>query len=445
IYDFPGGYARKYDDIDNSDGTVGAASDDKEKTAINMIQALDGRYRTATGMANFCGMTAGYKFKLKNHPNSDYNAEYIITEITHQAEQSPDYTSEDTIPEPYRNNFTCITYGKGAPPYRPLRRTPKPLVTGSQTAYVVGPAGEEIYTDKFGRVKVQFHWDREGKNDSDSSCWLRVAQSWAGNKWGTMFIPRIGMEVIVDFLEGNPDQPIITGCVYNPEMMPPYTLPDEKTKATIKSNSSKGGGGFNEFRFEDKKGSEQIFIHAEKNEDIRVKNDCMETIVHDRHLVVKNDQLEKVTYDKHLILGGDRNEKIGGSQSLNVGGSIQEKAGMKYAMDAGTEVHIKAGINAVIEAGMSLTIKASGGFINIGPTGVTISGTMVLINSGGAAGTGSGSNPEAPKEAKEADTADPGDRPMPPKLSPPLKPETYSQQAQAIQNSAEDGTAFTEI
>src|SRR5262249_15127350 len=152
--------------------------------------------------------------------------------------------SNEVIADPYHARFTCIPYGEGQAPYRPPRLTPKPIVHGSQTAIVVGPSGEEIFTDKYGRVKVQFHWDREGKYNSTSSCWVRVAQTWAGKKWGAMFIPRIGMEVIADFLEGDPDQPIIVGCVYNAETMPPYTLPDEKTKSTIKTDSSKGGGGF---------------------------------------------------------------------------------------------------------------------------------------------------------------------------------------------------------
>ena len=239
--------------------------------------------------------------------------------------------SDEEANDPYTNDFTCILYGAGRPSFRPLRKTPKPIVRGSQTAYVVGPSGEEIFTDKYGRVKVQFHWDRDGKADAGSSCWVRVAQPWAGNKWGSVFIPRIGMEVVVSFLEGDPDQPIITGCVYNAGAMPPYTLPDEKTKSTLKSNSSKGGGGFNEFRIEDKKGSEQIFIHAEKNEDIRVKNDCMELIQHDRHLIIENDQFEKVKKDKHLQVTGDHNEKIGGTMSLTVGSDLQEKVSMNYA------------------------------------------------------------------------------------------------------------------
>lgn len=449
FYDYPGGYSRKYDGIDSGGGEqpseLNNVFPDRENTVKKVMESLDAQYEVVVGSSNFCGMTAGHKFELIKHPSSGLNGQYVVTSMTLQAEQSPDYISDEVIADPYGNNFTGIKHGGSAPPYRPLRKTQKPLVRGSQTAIVVGPAGEEIFTDKYGRVKVQFHWDREGKNDSNSSCWLRVAQSWAGNKWGTMFIPRIGMEVMVDFLEGDPDQPIITGCVYNPAAMPPYTLPDEKTKMTIKSNSSKGGGGFNEFRFEDKKGDEQIFIHAEKNEDIRVKNDAKEFIGNDRHMIVKKDQFEKVEKDKHLIVKYDQNEKIGGSFSKDVGVNIDEKAGSKYAVEAGTEIHLKAGMSMTLEAGAALTLKVGGNFININPGGVFIQGTMVMINSGGAAGSGSGSSPEAPKEAKEADTANPGDKIAPPTPPPPAKPKSYSQQAQALQNAAKAGTPFTSI
>src|SRR4029079_1505199 len=223
-----------------------------------------------------------------------------------------------------------------------------------------------------------------------------------------MFIPRIGMEVLVHFLEGDPDQPIVTGCVYNPQTMPPYTLPDEKTKSTIKSNSSKGGGGFNEFRIEDKKGSEQIFIHAEKNEDIRVKNDCMEWVGRDRHLIAKRDQIEKVERNKELLVRGDQTEKVDGNVHLKVGSSKEQKIGTKFAVDSGTEIHLKAGMTTVIEPGASLTLKVGGNFVNINPGGIFIKGTMVMLNSGGAAGSGSGASPGTPKDPVEADKADAG-------------------------------------
>jgi len=310
---------------------------------------------------------------------------------------------------------------------------------------VVGPPGEEIYVDKYGRVKVQFHWDRKGKYNEKSSCWIRVSQNWAGKRWGAMFIPRIGQEVIVDFIEGDPDRPIITGRVYNGASMPPYELPDQKTKSTVKTYSSKGGGGFNELRFEDKKGDEQIFIHAEKDQDIRIKKDLMEWVGQDSHLIVKRDKLEKVEGDKHLGVKGDKNEKVDGTVSLKAGMDLQEKVGMKYACDAGMEIHLKAGMNVVIEAGMSITLKAGGGFIVVGPTGVIISGTPVLINSGGAAGAGTGSSPHPPKDPIEADQAVPGQKEdMPPPKAPP-KPTVYSPAALVMKNAARDGMPFCDI
>ncbi|MEZ5429067.1 MAG: type VI secretion system tip protein TssI/VgrG [Pyrinomonadaceae bacterium] len=446
VYDFPAGYARKWDDIDRSGGVradVKNVFQDKQKIVEIAMQSLDARVNTIEASSDCGSITSGYKFKFTNHVDA---GEYVITSVTHEAEQNPSYVTDDEIEQPYQNNFSCIAYGKGSPPFRPLRKTPKPLVQGSQTAIVVGPSGEEIFTDKFGRVKVQFHWDRDGQVNADSSCWIRVAQSWAGNKWGMMFIPRIGMEVLVHFLEGDPDQPIITGCVYNPETMPPYTLPDEKTKMTIKSDSSKGGQGFNEMRFEDKKGEEQIFFHAQKNMDVRVENDSLELIEKDRHLIINNDQYEKVKKDKHLNVGGDKNEKVTGSLSLKVDSDIDEKAGNKYAVDAGTEIHLKSGMTLTVETGTNLTLKVGGNFININAGGIFIKGAMVMINSGGAAGSGSGSSPDLPKDPKEADKAQPGQRVRPaPPAAPPPKPSFTSPAAKVMLNAAQTGTPFCEI
>jgi type VI secretion system secreted protein VgrG len=407
------------------------------------MEALDGQVATATGTSDCCSITSGYRFTLSNHPNASLNKQYTIVTATHEAEQNPSYTSNESANDPYTNSFTCILHGSGSPGFRPAAKTPKPSVHGSQTAVVVGPSGEEIYTDKYGRVKVQFYWDREGKVNEVSSCWVRVAQSWAGNKWGAMFIPRIGMEVVVHFLEGDPDQPIVTGCVYNPQTMPPYTLPDEKTKSTIKTDSSKGGGGFNELRFEDKKGSEQIFIHAEKNQDIRVKNDCMELIQHDRHLIVENDQYEKVKKDKHLQVTGDHNEKITGTMSLDVGSDQQNKVGQNYAVESGMGVHIKAGMTTVIEAGTALTLKVGGSSININTGGIQIIGSpMLMLNSGGAATPGAGCSPEAPKDAKEADKADPGQRVQLPPANAPLAPVRIGPLAALLKSAAQSGQPF---
>lgn len=438
-YNFPGGYARKYDDVQN-------VFSETEKKARIFMESLDVQLQVADGISNFCGMLAGYKFELSDYPNAALNSQYVVTSLNHYAKQSPDYISDRNVAGYYTNKFTCIYHGSGEPTFRPPLKTPKPKILGSQTATVVGPAGEEIYTDKYGRVKVQFHWDREGEYNEKSSCWLRISQSWAGNKWGTVFIPRIGMEVVVNFFDGDPDQPLITGCVYNPEAMPPYTLPDEKTKATIKTMSSTGGAGFNEIRFEDKKDSEQIFIHAQKNKDIRVKNDCMETIINDRHLIVENSQFEEVKVDKHLKVTGNHNEKVDGTISVNSGMSIEEKAATKFAVDAGTEIHLKSGTNVTIETGTSLTLKVGGNFININGAGVFIKGTVIMLNSGGAAGSGSGSNPTAPTAPNEADKADPGaylDLGMP--RIPPPEPREFSQAAQVLIRAASNAVTFCEI
>ncbi|MBK7708618.1 MAG: type VI secretion system tip protein VgrG [Acidobacteria bacterium] len=314
MYDFPAGYARKYDGIGPSGneqaGELNKVFPDRERTLKNMMEMLDAGVYLAEGNSDCCAVTSGYRFTLSNHPNNEVNGQYIYTAVTHSAQQSPSYVSNEAVTDPYTNEFKCISYGSGAPPFRPKRSTPKPVIYGSQTAIVVGPSGEEIFTDKYGRVKVQFYWDRDGQVNESSSCWVRVAQIWAGNKWGTMFIPRIGMEVVVNFLEGDPDRPIIVGCVYNPLTMPPYTLPDEKTKSTIKSNSSKGGQGFNEFRFEDKKGEEQIFVHGQKDQDIRIKNDRRELIGNDRHLIVTRDKRERVKRDEHILIERDEIERV---------------------------------------------------------------------------------------------------------------------------------------
>ena len=244
-----------------------------------------------------------------------------------------------------------------------------------------------------------------------------------------MFIPRVGMEVIVHFLEGDPDQPIITGCVYNPKTMPPYTLPDEKTKSTIKSDSSTGGGGFNEMRFEDKKGKEQIFFHAQKDMDIRVRNDRRELIGNDRHLIVNRDKRDRIKRDEHCIIERDQIEKIerdyhrhvegkmlaktDGDLSHGVGGSIAESVGGSHTEDVGKTIYLKAGMKVIVEAGMQITLKVGGNFVDIGPAGVTIVGTMVNINSGGAAGSATAGNAAAPldpDEAEIADNADPGSK-----------------------------------
>jgi len=378
----------------------------------------------ASGSSVCRAFTSGYKFDLQDHYRSDMNTAYLLTEVQHTASAGTSYTSsEGGGSEQYANHFSCIP---ASVRFRPTRITPKPFVQGPQPALVVGKSGEEIWVDKYGRVKVQFYWDRQGKKDENSSCWIRVSQSWAGKNWGAMWIPRIGQEVIVDFLEGDPDRPLITGRVYNAEETVPYDLPDHQTVSTLKSRSSKGGASanYNEIRFEDKKDSEQIFINAEKDMDLRVENDAREYVKNDRHLIVHNNQHELVEADKHghvkgkhfesidgdmsLKVGGDVKEQVGGGLSLQVGQSMNEKVGQAWAIEAGQTIHIKAGMTLILEAGMQLSLKGPGGFVDIGPAGVTIQGTMVLINSGGAAGSAPDASPQDPEAPKDPDTADDG-------------------------------------
>ncbi len=397
---------------------------------------LQSRHRVLNGAGNPRGLRVGYRFKLSEHYDKTANVEYLVTAADTDV-QVNDYATgiSGGGGAEFRVSFDAI---KADQAFHSQRLTRKPLIHGAQTAMVVGSG--EIDTDEFGRVQLQFHWDRVG-----GKCWSRVAQSIAGNKWGAFFIPRVGQEVVVEFLEGDPDLPLVTGVVYNGVAKPPYALPGEKTKSTIKTNSSEGGGGFNELRFEDKKGSEQIFIHGEKQLDVRIKKDRLSWIGKDSHLIVKENRYENTEKDQHLKVLGDLNEEVTGIASLKVNQNLQYKVAQKSALDSGQEIHLKAGMNIVIEAGTQISLKVGGNFINITPAGVDIQGTLVKINSGGSAGSGSGSSPAAPTDAKEADTGEPGTKDeAPPKPAPP-PPKTYSPQAVALKQAAQSGAPFCEI
>ena len=408
LYDYPGEYVKR--------------GDGDTRVRIR-LQEAETPYVVGYGSSDCRDFISGYTFNMTDHYRDSQNQSYVLTAVHHVANQGADFVSGSDDDFHYRNTFECIP---ASTPFRPSRLTPEPVIQGAQTAVVVGPSGEEIFTDKYGRVKVQFHWDREGKLDENSSCWIRVAQLWAGKKWGAMYIPRIGQEVIVDFLEGDPDKPIITGRVYNAEQMPPYDLPAEKTKSAVKSYSSQGGGGFNEIRFEDKKGDEQVFVHGEKDLEIRVKNDRKEWIGEDRHLIVVRDKLEQIQRDDHHDVTRDRIENVGrdhhvqvvgkeaikvqGSHSFTVQGDVIEQFQGNHSSQVTQALYIK-GMNVVIEAATDLTIKVGGNFIDINSGGVFITGTMVMINSGGMAGTGmAGSivSPISPTDPLVAVDADPG-------------------------------------
>ena len=484
LYDYPGQYS------------VAAEGERYSRVRIEERQA---QHETFRGEGDARGICTGVRFNLKGHPRKDLAKEYLTIGVDYRIE-SDWFETVAAAGKEFVYEATLWAMDS-AQPFRAPRITPKPAVQGPQTAIVVGPKGEEIHTDKFGRVKVQFPWDRQGNADENSSCWVRVAQAWAGKQWGAIYIPRVGQEVIVDFLEGDPDRPIITGRVYNNDAMPPYELPANKTMSTLKSNSSKGGQGFNEIRYEDKKGEEQIFIHAEKDQEIRVKNDTKEWIGNERHLIVKKDQIEAVEVDKHSLVKGNRLSKTEGDQgetvvgndlvdvdgnqhltvkgdqfakvdgdvnlksgknlneeaaqkiSIKAGQDFHAKAGMTYAVDAGTAIHIKGATTVVIEAGVQLSLKAGPSFIDIGASGVAISGPMVKINSGGSAASGGGSSPTAPaapeapdppKAPVEAIVVDPGKTEEPPPAPTPPEPVTVSSAALVLAAAAEDGTPFCE-
>ncbi len=411
LFDFPGEYEKR------KQGDACTKVQMEEQETIHAI---------ARGSSNCRGFTSGFRFDLMGFDRRDLNASYVLTHIDHDGDEGGLYSGKGSGEARYSNTFTAIPYQV---PFRPARVTPKPIVHGAQTAEVVGPAGEEIYCDKYGRVKVQFHWDRRGQKDDKSSCWMRVSHAWAGKGWGAISIPRIGQEVIVDFLEGDPDRPIVTGRVYNALNMPPYALPDEQTKSTVKSNSSKGGGGFNEIRFEDKKDSEQIFIHAQKDQDIRVENDSREWIGHDQSLVVGRDCREQIKQDLHVDVTRDTVQKMGRDLHLTVKGKDAIEIGESYSLTVHGAViedflgnatsqatgtyHIK-GTSVVVEAASGLTIKAGGSFITLNPGGVFISGPMIMLNSGGAPLSAAGASAVTPIVPLVADIADkgiPGEQP----------------------------------
>lgn len=392
IFDYPGFYDN------NSDG------DQVSKTRMEEEEAP---YAVISGGGSCRPFIPGFRFKLDGHYRTDLNGTYVLTELHHVGTLGDSYASGDLSGISYSNRFVCIP---STVTFRPPRLTPHPFVQGPQTAIVVGPSGEEIYVDNYGRVKVQFHWDREGKRDQNSSCWIRVSSPWAGKNWGAISIPRIGQEVVVDFLEGDPDRPIITGRVYNAEQMPPYTLPDYQTRSTLLSRSSKGGAtpNFNEIRFEDKKGSEQLFMNAEKDMDWRVEEESREFVGQNRHLIVKQDQKELVEGSKSQEVKQDHLVKIDGNYSHQAGMNRDEKTGTAWAHEAGQTIYIKGGMTVVIEAGMELSLKGAGGFVDIGPAGVTIQGTLVNINSGGSAASGSGPNVQDPQAPDQADDGSKG-------------------------------------
>jgi len=339
------------------------------------IQELETYSQVVRGESNVISLTSGCQFALVDHYRSDMNASYLVTEVNHKTDVQQYVAASRGAALQYTNDFTAIPLKT---PFRPPRRAMKPIVTGSQTAVVVGPSGEEIYVDKYARVKVQFFWDRVGKKDENSSCWVRVSQIWAGKNWGWMTIPRIGQEVVIDFLEGDPDRPLIVGRIYNAEQMPPYTLPDNSTQSGLKSRSSKSGStdNFNEIRFEDKKGSEQLYVHAEKDMLTEVENDDTQSVDHDRTITVKGKHTETITGDTTItIKEGNHSLTLNqGNQSVTLD---QGNQSTKISMgDQSTKVSLGS---ASHEAMQQIELKVGQSSIVLDQSGVTIKGLKISI------------------------------------------------------------------
>jgi type VI secretion system secreted protein VgrG len=370
------------------------------------MEALHGEGERIDGAGNARGLTTGALFTLAEHPRDDQNRQFLITGADTDIVGNDYSTGGSNAGTEFRCAFRAV--GKEHA-YRAPAIARKPFVQGPQTAMVVGKAGEEIWTDKYGRIKVQFHWDRDGKSDETSSCWVRVQQGWAGKSWGMAFIPRIGMEVVVSFLEGDPDQPLVTGCVYNGDNMPPYTLPADQTKSSIKSNTSKGGAGFNEMRFEDKKDSEEIFIQAEKDfnrvvknndtlkvgfekkdkgdQTIQIKNDRTLEVGHDLSTTVTNDETHKVQNNQTLNVTKDRKLDVGGNETIAVTGDQKVTVSKTIVMEATTSIELKVGGSSIKLEPAKVTIKSpeiavqADGMMAVKAGGIlTIEGAMVKIN-----------------------------------------------------------------
>lgn len=414
IYEYPGGFTEK----SAGDTIAGLRMDGYEGTAVSF-----------SGGSYARGFTAGYSFKLKKHATKSRNADYLLRRVSIHG-------SADT----YSNSFEA---SEKKTKFRPLRVTPRPRIPGSQTALVVGPKDEEIYTDEFGRVKIQFHWDREGERDEKSSCWIRVAQMWAGKGWGSLYIPRVGAEVVVSFFDGDPDYPLVTGTVYNATQTVPYKLPDNKVKSTLLSRSTKKGTAGNEICFDDTKDKENFYIHAQKDQNFEVENDQIIHIKNSRQVFVQKDKpsVDVETKDllqvkgnrKITIQGGDSVEShtnegeykhevsknftiqvkgdtltieankdliikgktvtiqsTGGDTTIKSAKHMTLKASMNMTQDAGQNLVVKAGMNGNIKAGMKLEIKGGMKVAIEGGMEVGIKGGMKLEAKGGMMATAEG-------------------------------------------------------
>ena len=354
-------------------------------------------YQLVEGKSDQPTLRSGHFFDLTEHPRGGCNDLWLLLNVTHAGKQpqaleeaiTSNVQPEGGFTQGYRNSFSTIPWDVF---YRPPMRKRKTLLV-SQTARVTGPAGEEIYCDEYGRVKVEFHWDRAERNSEKSSCWLRVSSHWAGPRFGAVTIPRIGMEIVVTYLDGNPDNPLITGCVPNKVNAVPYPLPDHKTKTVLRSHSSPHTGGYNELSIEDRAGQEQIYLRAERDldqlifndSDTKIGNDRREQITRDSHSLISNDRFEQVDRNSASLIKGDelhttqgaRHTVIGGNEVISITGNSSLTAEGTLVIQAGPHAHVTAN-NVVVKGSQSLTWECGGHFIVINANGIFSSVAIVV-------------------------------------------------------------------
>jgi type VI secretion system secreted protein VgrG len=361
LYDYPGTYVQ---------------SEDGEHYARTRIEAIQSLHERIQLKGNARGIGAGHLFSMAGFSRQDQNREYLIVGAQYELTQESLETGGSAAGLQYESSLTCIDARQS---FRPQPVTLRPIVKGPQTALVVGRDSEEIWTDQYGRVKVHFHWDRHDQSNENSSCWIRVSQAWAGKNWGSMQIPRIGQEVIVSFLEGDPDRPIITGRVYNAEQPVPYDLPANATQSGMKSRSSKGGttANFNEIRMEDKKGAEQLYIHAERNQDIVVEVDESHSVGQNRTRSVGNDET--------VTIGQDRLRAVKRDDKLRVGGAKSDSVSTGYLMEAGSQIRLVCGLSVLeLNASGEINISGSSFKLYVSGEGDIDTGVRMDVNSGRA-------------------------------------------------------------
>ena len=414
-YDYPGNFS---------------TSEEGQRYARLWLEAMHARQDVLLGSGDCRGICLGHMFTVDEHPVASLNACFLPIRV--ELDFTNPLEGGDEGSARFECRFEAIPIDT---PYRMERVSSKPLISGPQTAIVVGRSGEEIDASPIGSVKLRFHWDRNSTADENSSCWVRVAQAWAGTGYGALFTPRIGQEVIVEFLDGDPDRPLITGRLYNETSAPPYDPSSEqRTVSTFKTNASPGGGVFNELRFDDTAGEEQIFLHAGRDLESRTANDRVEYVGNEHHEIIEQNSYRELRAEQHETIKADVKKRVEGSEHYETRQDRQHKLGSKFAVDAGQEIHLKAGANVIIEAAAGVTLKSGGNFISIGPSGVAITGNPTLINSGGAAGSGSGANPDQPTLPREAVEAEPGE------VDPTPSPLAHSLRAAAL-----NGTPFCEV